>query len=70
MSSIASLRNLSGLKPSKLGPLSVCVCDLDWFKQVNDKYGHAMGDRVLAAFGRLLRDGLRQSDIAARRWRR
>jgi diguanylate cyclase (GGDEF)-like protein/PAS domain S-box-containing protein len=46
--------------------LTVCVCDLDRFKQVNDTWGHAMGDEVLTAFSDLLRRHLKHSDLAAR----
>jgi diguanylate cyclase (GGDEF)-like protein/PAS domain S-box-containing protein len=46
--------------------LTVCVCDLDRFKEVNDSHGHAAGDRVLVAFGRILREHLRACDILAR----
>jgi diguanylate cyclase (GGDEF)-like protein len=47
-------------------PLAVAVVDLDHFKEVNDEYGHAAGDRVLATFGKLLRARMRRSDIACR----
>jgi diguanylate cyclase (GGDEF)-like protein len=47
-------------------PLAVAIVDLDRFKEVNDRYGHAAGDRVLAAFGELLGKRLRKSDIACR----
>ncbi len=47
-------------------PLSVCICDLDHFKQVNDYYGHAAGDRVLIAFTGILRRNLRKGDIVGR----
>ena len=48
-------------------PLTLALLDLDHFKQINDVRGHASGDRVLAALGKLLRsDVLRDSDLAAR----
>lgn len=47
-------------------PLSVCICDIDRFKSINDTYGHAAGDEILAAFGKLVRGGVRKGDIAGR----
>jgi len=47
-------------------PLSFALLDIDFFKQINDKRGHAAGDRVLRALGALLRRHLRVSDLAAR----
>jgi diguanylate cyclase (GGDEF)-like protein len=47
-------------------PLAAVILDLDHFKRVNDEQGHDAGDRLLAAFGRLLAANLRKSDIACR----
>ena len=47
-------------------PLAVAIIDLDHFKDVNDRCGHLVGDRVLAEFGRLLTAKLRRSDVACR----
>ena len=46
--------------------LAVAMLDLDRFKLVNDRHGHAMGDRVLQALANLLTDHLRQEDLCAR----
>lgn len=47
-------------------PATVALMDLDHFKQVNDRHGHAMGDAVLKAFSAVLLEVLRESDLAAR----
>lgn len=47
-------------------PLSVIMADIDRFKSVNDNYGHATGDKVLAEMGRFLAWGARRGDVVAR----
>ena len=53
----ATLRNM---------PVSVIVADIDHFKQVNDVWGHAVGDEAIAGFGKMLSKMIRDTDIAGR----
>ena len=46
--------------------LALAIIDLDHFKDINDKHGHATGDRLLAAFGQMLAEQGRRSDVACR----
>ena len=46
--------------------MSLCMMDLDHFKNINDTMGHPAGDMVLAEFGNLLKEWIRQSDLACR----
>ncbi|HET6352207.1 MAG TPA: diguanylate cyclase [Coriobacteriia bacterium] len=47
-------------------PLSLCMMDLDSFKEVNDRYGHSAGDALLRAVAVLLKAELRAIDVAVR----
>jgi two-component system cell cycle response regulator len=47
-------------------PLSLAIIDIDFFKKVNDTYGHAAGDDVLKSAARLFDDSIRSTDLAAR----
>ena len=47
-------------------PMALLFIDLDGFKQVNDQYGHLVGDLVLVATAQRLRDAVRHGDIVAR----
>ncbi len=47
-------------------PCCVMMLDVDHFKQINDRHGHASGDAVLAATGRLLKRLARKGDLVAR----
>lgn len=47
-------------------PISILLFDLDNFKQINDRHGHALGDSVLCRVAEQLQQGLRKSDIAVR----
>ncbi len=47
-------------------PLSCCFIDLDDFKDVNERYGHIHGNKVLAHVGSMLREGVRSCDTVGR----
>ena len=47
-------------------PASCIMMDIDFFKKVNDTYGHIAGDKVLIEVGKKIREGVRDYDIVAR----
>ena len=47
-------------------PLALAIADLDHFKRVNDTWSHAVGDDVLRALARILREQIRHTDLVAR----
>jgi diguanylate cyclase (GGDEF)-like protein len=65
---LTGVRNRRGLDDalSAESEVALLVCDLDHFKLVNDRYGHELGDQVLARFGELLRDLARETDVPIR----
>jgi diguanylate cyclase (GGDEF)-like protein len=63
---LAEFQNRFGLSLRYGRPLSVVICDLDLFKQVNDTYGHGAGDTVLQSFGQRALAALREADLAGR----
>jgi len=61
-----TLKRMVAQANRSLTPLTAVMLDLDRFKQVNDRFGHAQGDEVLAAAGAAIRSSLRSSDFAGR----
>lgn len=57
------LRNLIEQSNQQIG---IILCDVDRFKQVNDNYGHLMGDRVLQAIAQCCQSNLRKKDTLIR----
>jgi diguanylate cyclase (GGDEF)-like protein len=46
--------------------ISLLMCDMDYFKQVNDEYGHDVGDSLLKETSRILQSSIRESDVVIR----
>lgn len=71
--SLTGLPNRLGMKAEANGalvqagrsstPLSVLFIDLNFFKKINDTYGHSVGDTILRVFARFLKKTVRESDI-------
>jgi diguanylate cyclase (GGDEF)-like protein len=76
MDELTLLTNRRGFRELSLHVLNLCkrldkpVCllffDLDLFKEINDRYGHAEGDRALRSFSQILKDTYRNSDVLGR----
>ncbi|MDG5495982.1 GGDEF domain-containing protein [Niveispirillum sp. BGYR6] len=67
LTGIGNRRWLAASLPTSLRTGDTVLClDLDHFKQINDRHGHAGGDVALVAVASLLRDSLRQGDCLAR----
>jgi len=47
-------------------PMTLAILDIDWFKRINDTFGHLTGDQVLMRFAELARIELRAGDVLAR----
>ena len=61
-----SIENLAAGAVRRKSALGLLMCDMDFFKQVNDEYGHDVGDEVLKQLSNILLDSVRSSDIVVR----
>ncbi|MBE1206901.1 GGDEF domain-containing protein [Aminobacter carboxidus] len=71
LTGLLNRRGLQGRAPRLLAlgrrrPLSIVACDIDSFKSINDRFGHAAGDAVLQTFARIVKAQMRAGDVAAR----
>ena len=62
----ATLTGLLDAAAKRREPLSVLMIDIDFFKAINDKHGHDVGDAVLREFARRLKASLRGGDLVCR----
>ena len=61
-----AMKRLFAQASATASPLGLLLIDLDHFKQINDQWGHPVGDQVLASVGAVLRSVLRAGDFAGR----
>ncbi|MDP9240659.1 MAG: diguanylate cyclase [Actinomycetota bacterium] len=61
-----TLKRMVAQASRSITPMAAIMLDLDHFKQINDRFGHPLGDEVLAAVGTALQSCLRASDFAGR----
>ena len=62
----AAARRRGSQRPRREAELSLLFCDLDHFKDLNDRFGHAQGDEVLKRVADIISRSIRQIDLAAR----
>ncbi|UJA20391.1 diguanylate cyclase [Thermoleophilia bacterium SCSIO 60948] len=65
-SCIEALRRMVAQAGRTVTPLSAIIADIDHFKQVNDRFGHDVGDEALSAVAQTLEAGVRASDFVGR----
>ena len=63
---VVSMLGLEAARAARGEPFCVCMADLDHFKSINDRRGHAAGDQVLVAFATAARRALRPTDSLGR----
>ncbi len=59
-------QKIANVRKNDHGLLSLIIFDLDFFKKVNDKFGHLIGDELLKKVSHLVRENIRASDLLAR----
>jgi len=60
------LREMVVLAERESKPVSIAMVDIDDFKKVNDTYGHLAGDYILREIAKIIRENIRESDLAMR----
>jgi len=66
LTGLANRRHLAEYLSSLTENYCFLIVDIDYFKKINDEHGHDVGDEILARLGAILKESVRNTDLAAR----
>ncbi len=62
----SQIARMEAMPPAERFPISLVMCDIDFFKKINDGFGHQAGDHVLKIVARIMKQSFRKTDVCCR----